>query len=103
MATDTNRNTRHLNRYLSLAAGVSRRVADEMVRNGRVTLDGLPVLDPGTLWDPSAQEVRLDGRTLVPVREEDRLDGALPGLSPGHLKGGYLLPRFTSPTTWSPR
>ncbi len=70
MATDTNRNTRHLNRYLSLAAGVSRRVADEMVRNGRVTLDGLPVLDPGTLWDPSAQEVRLDGRTLVPVREE---------------------------------
>lgn len=59
-----------LNRYLSLAAGVSRRVADEMVRNGRVSLDGLPVLDPGTLWDPATQEVRLDGRTLVPVREE---------------------------------
>jgi pseudouridine synthase len=65
-----NRNTQRLNRYLSLAAGVSRRVADEMVRNGRVTLDGLPVLDPGTLWDPATQEVRLDGRTLVPVLEE---------------------------------
>jgi len=65
-----NRNTQHLNRYLSLAAGVSRRVADEMVRNGRVTLDGLPVLDPGTLWDPAIQEVRLDGRTLVPIRDE---------------------------------
>lgn len=59
-----------LNRYLSLAAGVSRRVADEMVRNGRVTIDGVPVLDPGTLWDPAAQEVRLDGRTLVPILEE---------------------------------
>lgn len=65
-----NRNTQRLNRYLSLAASVSRRVADEMVRNGRVTVAGVPVLDPGTLWDPSTQEVRLDGRTLVPVREE---------------------------------
>ncbi|MBP2685570.1 MAG: rluB, partial [Deltaproteobacteria bacterium] len=62
--------TERLNRYLSLAAGVSRRVADEMVRNGRVTVGGVPVLDPGTLWDPSTQEVRLDGRTLVPVQEE---------------------------------
>ncbi len=62
--------TERLNRYLSLAAGVSRRVADEMVRNGRVTVGGVPVADPGMLWDPSTQEVRLDGRTLVPVREE---------------------------------
>jgi pseudouridine synthase len=59
-----------LNRYISLAAGVSRRVADEMIRNGRVTVGGVPALDPGMLWDPSEQEVRLDGRTLVPVREE---------------------------------
>ena len=51
--------TERLNRYLSLAASVSRRVADEMVRNGRVTVGGVPVLDPGTLWDPSTQEVRL--------------------------------------------
>jgi pseudouridine synthase len=65
-----NRNTQRLNRYISLAAGVSRRVADEMVRGGRVTVGGVPVLDPGTLWDPAGQEVRLDGRTLVPVREE---------------------------------
>jgi pseudouridine synthase len=62
--------TERLNRYISLAAGVSRRVADEMVRGGRVTVGGVPVLDPGTLWDPAEQEVRLDGRTLVPVQEE---------------------------------
>ena len=62
--------TERLNRYISLAAGVSRRVADDMIRNGRVTVDEIPVLDPGMLWDPSQQEIRLDGRTLVPVREE---------------------------------
>ena len=62
--------TERLNRYISLAAGVSRRVADEMIRTGRVTLGGSQTLDPGTLYDPSRQEVRLDGRTLVPVREE---------------------------------
>jgi 23S rRNA pseudouridine2605 synthase len=62
--------TERLNRYIALAAGVSRRVSDEMIRNGRVTVGGVPVLDPGMLWDPSSQEVRLDGRTLVPVREE---------------------------------
>ena len=53
-----------------MAAGVSRRVADEMIRGGRVTIGGKQVLDPGTLWDPSGSEVRLDGRTLVPVQEE---------------------------------
>jgi 23S rRNA pseudouridine2605 synthase len=62
--------TERLNRYISLAASVSRRVADEMVRNGRVTVGGATVLDPGTLWDPSTQEVRLDGRTLVQIQEE---------------------------------
>lgn len=62
--------TERLNRYISVAAGVSRRVADEMVRNGRVTVGGATVLDPGALWDPSTQEVRLDGRALVPIREE---------------------------------
>ncbi|MEW6721225.1 MAG: pseudouridine synthase [Thermodesulfobacteriota bacterium] len=62
--------TERLNRYISLAAGVSRRVADEMVRNGRVTVGELPVMDPGMILDPSAREVRLDGRTLVPLREE---------------------------------
>ena len=59
-----------LNRYISLAAGVSRRTADEMIRNGRVTIQGRQVKDPGTLWDPGRDEVRLDGLTLVPLQEE---------------------------------
>ncbi|MBI5576493.1 MAG: rRNA pseudouridine synthase [Deltaproteobacteria bacterium] len=59
-----------LNRYISLAANVSRRTADELVRHGRVTVGGRQVLDPGAFLDPSRDVIRLDGNTLVPVREE---------------------------------
>jgi pseudouridine synthase len=59
-----------LNRYISLAASVSRRTADELIRKGRVTVAKKVVLDPGAFLDPSKDEVRLDGNTLVPVREE---------------------------------
>ncbi len=59
-----------LNRYLSRAAGVSRRTADEMIRKGRVTLDGRPWKDPGALFDPGRGEVRVDGNLLVAVPEE---------------------------------
>jgi 16S rRNA U516 pseudouridylate synthase RsuA-like enzyme len=59
-----------LNRYISLAAGVSRRTADELIRQGRVTVRGRIALDPGAFLDPGADDVRLDGNTLVPLREE---------------------------------
>lgn len=59
-----------LNRYLSLAANVSRRTADEIIRKGRVTVGRRIVLDPGAFLDPGKDEVRLDGNTLVPIREE---------------------------------
>jgi 23S rRNA pseudouridine2605 synthase len=58
-----------LNRYISSAAGVSRRTADELVRKGRVTVDGMETRDPGTLVDPGTAEVRLDGNTLIPAEE----------------------------------
>ncbi len=59
-----------LNKYIVLAAGVSRRSADEMIRGGRVTVNGALSTDPGLLWIPGRDEVRLDGRTLVPVSDE---------------------------------
>ena len=62
--------TDRLNRYLSRAAGVSRRTADEMIRMGRVTVGKKPVLDPGTLLDSSRGEVRIDGTLLLDVPEE---------------------------------
>ena len=62
--------TDRLNRYLSRAASVSRRTADEMIRKGRVTVAGKPALDPGTLLDPSRSEVRIDGNRILDVEEE---------------------------------
>jgi 23S rRNA pseudouridine2605 synthase len=62
--------TDRLNRYLSRAAGVSRRTADEMIRMGRVTVGKKPVLDPGTLLDSSRGEVRIDGNLILVIPEE---------------------------------
>lgn len=59
-----------LNRYISKAAGVARRTADEMIRMGRVTLRGRQVREPGTLFDPDREEVRLDGNAVVVTAEE---------------------------------
>jgi 23S rRNA pseudouridine2605 synthase len=58
-----------LNRYISLAAAVSRRTADEMIRGGRVTVRRAVVTDPGSFFHHD-DEVRLDGNTLVVVPEE---------------------------------
>ncbi len=59
-----------LNRFVSLAAGVSRRTADELIRKGRVSVGGPPGTDPGTWLTPGGGDIRLDGRTLVAVDEE---------------------------------
>ena len=59
-----------LNRYVSLAAGVSRRTADELIRKGRVSVGGRVLTDPGSFLDPQREEVRLDGRTMVALSEE---------------------------------
>ena len=65
------RSRERLNRYIALAAGVSRRTADQLIRQGRVTVGGRITLDPGAFLDPSTHDVRLDGNTLVPLREEN--------------------------------
>ena len=59
-----------LNRYISRAAGVSRRTADEMIRMGRVTVGGRQATDPGTLFDPGRKEVRIDGNAVVASEDE---------------------------------
>ncbi len=62
--------TDRLNRYLSRAAGVSRRTADEMIRKGRVTVSGKLALEPGALLDPSQSELRIDGNRILDLEEE---------------------------------
>ena len=59
-----------LNRYISRAAGVSRRTADEMIRMGRVTVGGRQATDPGTLFDPGRRDVRIDGNAVVAAEDE---------------------------------
>ncbi len=59
-----------LNRYMSRAAGVSRRTADEMIRKGRVTVGGRQATDPGTLFDPARRDVRIDGNAIVVADDE---------------------------------
>ncbi len=59
-----------LNRYISRAAAVSRRTADEMIRMGRVTVGGRRATDPGMLFDPARKEARIDGNAVVAADDE---------------------------------
>ena len=44
----------------------SRRAAEEMIREGRVTLHGTVVEHPGTLADPEKDHIKVDGKLLRP-------------------------------------
>ena len=59
-----------LNKLLSQSGVASRRAADELIRQGRVTLNGQVVSALGTRADPERDDVKVDGRRLkaVPVR-----------------------------------
>jgi pseudouridine synthase len=53
-----------LNKLLSHFGIASRRGADELIRQGRVELNGHVVTELGTKADPERDEVRVDGRRL---------------------------------------
>ncbi len=59
---------RRLNKYLALCGAGSRRACDEILRQGRVTVDGRKVLELGVRVDPGRQVVCLDGK---PVRASE--------------------------------
>lgn len=50
-----------LQKVLSQAGIASRRVAEKMIRDGRVEVDGHVVMELGTRVDPHASEIRVDG------------------------------------------
>lgn len=50
-----------LNRFLAQAGVGSRRRCDELIRSGRILVNGAPPNGPGARVDPAADEVRLDG------------------------------------------
>ncbi len=53
-----------LPKFISRAGLSSRRTAEEWIREGRVTVNGRVVRDPGTPVDPDADHVKVDGRLI---------------------------------------
>jgi pseudouridine synthase len=53
-----------LQKLLSAAGIASRRSAEDLIRQGRVTLNGRTVTELGTKADPAADDVRVDGRRV---------------------------------------
>jgi len=50
-----------LNRFLATAGVASRRRCDDLIRQGRIAVNGIPIQELGTRVDPSGDEVSLDG------------------------------------------
>jgi 23S rRNA pseudouridine2605 synthase len=53
-----------LQKILSGAGVSSRRAAEQLMRDGRVSVNGQTVLDPGVKADPEQDDIRVDGRRI---------------------------------------
>lgn len=53
-----------LQKILSAAGVASRRTAETLIAQGRVSVNGTTVTEPGTKADPGADEIRVDGRRI---------------------------------------
>jgi len=53
-----------LQKILSAAGVASRRVAETLIAQGRVSVKGRTVTEPGTKADPERDEIRVDGRRI---------------------------------------
>ena len=58
-----------LQKILSTAGVASRRAAEKLMAEGRVTVNGQTMRELGTRADPDADDIRVDGR---PVRPQAR-------------------------------
>lgn len=73
-----------LHKFLADTGVASRRAAEAWMREGRVTVNGAPALEPGLKVDPLHDRILVDGR---PVRAPRRLHIAL------HKPRGFLCTR----------
>jgi 23S rRNA pseudouridine2605 synthase len=55
-----------LQKILSQAGLASRRTTEQLMREGRVTVNGRTVTELGTKADPAADDIRVDGRRVRP-------------------------------------
>jgi 23S rRNA pseudouridine2605 synthase len=56
-----------LQKILSQAGVASRRASEQMMLDGRVTVNGITILELGTKADPSRDDIRVDGRRVKVV------------------------------------
>ncbi len=61
--------TMRINKFLAECGVSSRRGADELITQGRVTLNGIVVEGPGAQVDPQSDRVSVDGKPVTPLRE----------------------------------
>jgi pseudouridine synthase len=59
-----------LQKYLAGCGIASRRKAEEIIAQGRITVDGLKVTAMGVQIDPSRQEIKLDGSPVIPQNKK---------------------------------
>ena len=59
-----------LNRFLAQAGVGSRRRCDELIRTGRIRVNGVAMSELGTKVDPSRDEVELDGERIAAKQEQ---------------------------------
>src|SRR4051812_38912102 len=74
-----------LNKFLAHAGVGSRRQCDSLIQSGRVKINGVRVVDPGTKVDPDAVDVRVDDS---PVKTEMKVYWVL------HKPRGVLCTNF---------
>ena len=53
-----------LQKVLARAGIASRRAAEELIRAGRITVNGVRVSEMGVLADPASDAIRVDGKPL---------------------------------------
>ena len=63
--------TERLQKFLASAGVASRRKAEELIAQGRVTVNAHKVTEPGSKVDPGKDLVAVDGK-LVSAREEQK-------------------------------
>ena len=54
-----------INKFLAMCGVASRRAADQMVLEGRVTVNGQLIVEPGSRVDPRRDEVIVDGKRMA--------------------------------------
>lgn len=64
MSSQSDLGTQRLQKILSTAGVASRRLSEELIVQGRVSVNGKTVTELGTKADPSVDEIKVDGRRI---------------------------------------